>query len=206
MTAGRKSSVRQGFEQRVLLPLAKVFANRRKGEQSQPVYRTVTKVNDEPVDSLMTVGIFATAVVMLITPLWILATIGETTQKLKVITVFLVVFLAVLNWGTLARPFEILVATAGYECHRHDVLRVIYLLVVCVAQILGGVGCLPATWDFATRVMIRRFVIWVAATYSTSYLLHEGSSYSQKKFGISCGLCETQSKCGLCLILAVIPT
>jgi hypothetical protein len=35
------------------------------------------------------------------------------SQKLATITAFLVVFLAILTWGTLAKPFEILAATAG---------------------------------------------------------------------------------------------
>ncbi|KAK3325077.1 hypothetical protein B0H66DRAFT_599263 [Apodospora peruviana] len=70
---------------------------------------------DEHVDVLAVVAILFTASVMLIAPLWILAVIEDMFKKLGVITAFVFVFLGVLVWGILARPFETLAATAGYS-------------------------------------------------------------------------------------------
>ncbi len=74
---------------------------------------TTVHGKDEHVDVLAAVSVFITAVVMLILPLWTLAVVDDMFKKLGVITAFLVVFLAVLVWGTLSRPFEVLAATAG---------------------------------------------------------------------------------------------
>jgi hypothetical protein len=46
-------------------------------------------------------------------PLWILAYAEEPIHKLVVITVFIVVFLCLLSFGTTARPHEAQAATAG---------------------------------------------------------------------------------------------
>ncbi|KAI1743328.1 hypothetical protein F4680DRAFT_409826 [Xylaria scruposa] len=51
---------------------------------------------------------------MLITPLWILANVGDTVLRLAVITAFVVAFLPLVTFSSTARPFETLAATAGY--------------------------------------------------------------------------------------------
>ncbi|RYP19489.1 hypothetical protein DL765_003329 [Monosporascus sp. GIB2] len=68
---------------------------------------------DEPVDLLASIVLFVVALVMLIAPLWILAMVSEMVSRLAVITTFVIVFLGVLSWATLARPFEVLAAAAG---------------------------------------------------------------------------------------------
>jgi len=77
-------------------------------------FRATIHASDEHVDTLASFMIFFAATIMLIAPLWILALVAEESlHRLGTITGFLVLFLAILTWGTLARPFEILAATAG---------------------------------------------------------------------------------------------
>jgi hypothetical protein len=75
--------------------------------------QTTIQCSDEHVDVIASLMIFCSATTMLIVPLWILAILEQIFHKLATITAFLVIFLAILTWGTLARPFEILAATAG---------------------------------------------------------------------------------------------
>ncbi|KAI1373803.1 hypothetical protein F4677DRAFT_428321, partial [Hypoxylon crocopeplum] len=51
---------------------------------------------------------------MLITPIWILYSLGNLKMKLVVITVFVFVFLLVLSSALVTKPFEALGATAAY--------------------------------------------------------------------------------------------
>ncbi|KAF5489023.1 hypothetical protein CGCS363_v011708 [Colletotrichum siamense] len=51
---------------------------------------------------------------MLAAPMWILASVKDSTMKLIAITGFLFVFVTIMNWGIVAKPFEILAAAAGY--------------------------------------------------------------------------------------------
>jgi hypothetical protein len=50
---------------------------------------------------------------MLIAPLWILEFVHGSMNRLAVITGFIVLFLWLIAFGTAARPFESLAATAG---------------------------------------------------------------------------------------------
>lgn len=52
-------------------------------------------------------------VVMLITPLWILAFVTDTVSRLSIITAFLLVFWALLALTTVAKSFESLGAAAA---------------------------------------------------------------------------------------------
>ena len=75
--------------------------------------------DDAAVDRLGRIAIIFIAVVMLIMPLWILAFVQDQSRRLAVITVLLLGLVMVLTWATLAKPYEILAATAGYV-HIHD--------------------------------------------------------------------------------------
>ena len=50
---------------------------------------------------------------MLVAPLWILHSTTNLQSKLIIITVFIIVFLLVLSFGMVAKPFEALGATAA---------------------------------------------------------------------------------------------
>jgi hypothetical protein len=51
---------------------------------------------------------------LLITPIWILQAMDSLKLKLAVITVFVTVFLLILSFAMVAKPFEALGATAAY--------------------------------------------------------------------------------------------
>jgi hypothetical protein len=110
-----KAPMRRAFEQYVLAPTSGLFGlfSAKRAEATKVDLRTTTQGDDQHVDVIAAVAIFAVAITMLIAPLWILAVLDTIFRKLAVITAFSVVFLAVLNWGTIARPFEIFAATAG---------------------------------------------------------------------------------------------
>ncbi|KAM7207185.1 hypothetical protein V8F20_002451 [Naviculisporaceae sp. PSN 640] len=70
---------------------------------------------ESAVDTLASVLVFLAATTMIVAPLWILAMVVEDPfDRLATVTGFLVLFLGMFIWGTMARPFEILAATAGY--------------------------------------------------------------------------------------------
>ncbi|KAI0902956.1 hypothetical protein F4823DRAFT_569169 [Ustulina deusta] len=63
---------------------------------------------------------FASAVIVfvgasiLVTPIWILQAIETLKTKLAVITAFVLVFLLILSFAMVSKPFEALGATAAY--------------------------------------------------------------------------------------------
>lgn len=63
----------------------------------------------------MCIGITITVLgmIMLIVPLWVLAVTHGTMARLGVITGFIMFFLALVAFATVARPFESLAATAA---------------------------------------------------------------------------------------------
>ncbi|KAK3370023.1 hypothetical protein B0H63DRAFT_305759 [Podospora didyma] len=107
-----RASLRRLFEQRILAPSKGLFGLLRNRTRENDL-KTTVQGHEGPVSAIGTVTIFVAAIVMLIAPLWALALMGERIVKLVVITVFIVVFLAMLNWGTVSTQFEILAATAG---------------------------------------------------------------------------------------------
>ncbi|RYO83118.1 hypothetical protein DL762_006286 [Monosporascus cannonballus] len=110
-----KSLLRRFFEQCVLVPTMGLFGLFRDKHEKQNHSLGPSTVfgKDEPVDLLASIALFVVALVMLIAPLWILAMVEEMVSRLLVITAFVFVLLGVLSWATLARPFEVLAATAG---------------------------------------------------------------------------------------------
>lgn len=118
ITASRisKSALRRSFEQHVLAPttgLFGLFALKPSPDALPGEAETTVLGKDEHVDAVAALAIFFAAAVMLIAPLWTLVVVDGMFKKLGIITVFLFLFLGILTWGTLSRPFEILAATAG---------------------------------------------------------------------------------------------
>jgi len=112
-----KSTARQIFEQYILAPTWGLFGmlSHRSPPPGSPTGHIQTTVvgRDEPVEAIAAGAIFITAALALIAPLWTLAVVDDMMKKLGVITAFVFFFLVVLVFGTLARAFEILAATAG---------------------------------------------------------------------------------------------
>lgn len=117
MAGSPKSIIRRLAEQCIILPTRGLFGAvpTQSVNQHHATFRTNIHASDEHVDTLASFMIFLAATAMLIAPLWLLALVAEEPlHRLGTITGFLVLFLIILTWGTLARPFEILAATAGY--------------------------------------------------------------------------------------------
>ncbi len=111
-----KSPLRRLFEQQILARtrgLFGLFLTDSKDHGPESGLKTTICGDDQQVEKSATVFIFVAATVMLIAPLWVLAALSQVFQKLAVITTFSIMFLAVMNWGTITKPFEVLAATAG---------------------------------------------------------------------------------------------
>ncbi|KAK6854128.1 hypothetical protein PG995_009221 [Apiospora arundinis] len=112
VTNSRKSWLRLRFEKHVLSATQGFYGLL--GERDG-LDKTNTYGKDEPVDSIAAVVIFFVAMAMLIVPLWVLAKTENMDKRLGIITAFIAILLGVITWGTSAKPFEILAATAGYS-------------------------------------------------------------------------------------------
>lgn len=69
--------------------------------------------SDEKIDRFVSTFIMSLGVIMLIAPLWILAFLEGLAQRLGVISAFVVLFVALLSFTTVAKPFETLAAAAA---------------------------------------------------------------------------------------------
>lgn len=74
----------------------------------------VIYVSDKKIERFVTAVIVMLGMIMLIAPMWILQALdGRTLPKLGTITAFIVTFLMLVSYATLAKPFETLAATAA---------------------------------------------------------------------------------------------
>lgn len=73
----------------------------------------ITYISDKRIDRFITVVIVVVGMMMLIAPMWILQSLADQTQKLGTITAFIVVFLGLISYTSVAKPFEALAATAA---------------------------------------------------------------------------------------------
>ena len=70
-------------------------------------------ISDERVDGFISVVIAFVGLAMLIAPLWILEYTNSSRASLAWITGFIVLFLCLVTYATVAKPFETLGATAA---------------------------------------------------------------------------------------------
>ncbi|KIN05273.1 hypothetical protein OIDMADRAFT_78820, partial [Oidiodendron maius Zn] len=105
---------------RKLLDKSRVFRHlfllRKSKTPELPLYNKswVHYFSDELMDRCVTMVIVSVGTLMLVAPMWILQALGSQQQKLWVITAFLLSFVVMISHATMARPFEILAATAAY--------------------------------------------------------------------------------------------
>ncbi|KAE8153234.1 hypothetical protein BDV25DRAFT_137140 [Aspergillus avenaceus] len=71
--------------------------------------------SDRRIDQFVTLTIITVGLLMLISPIWILAFIHPVITKLTVITLFILLFLILVSLGTNSKPYESLAATAAYS-------------------------------------------------------------------------------------------
>jgi hypothetical protein len=76
---------------------------------------TVHYSSDTRIDRFIGITITALGMGMLISPLWVLAHTDGMWRRLSVITGFIVLFLGLLAFTTVAKPFESLAAAAAYS-------------------------------------------------------------------------------------------
>ena len=69
--------------------------------------------SDEKMDRYLAICILGLGLIMLIAPLWILAFLGELVPRLAVISAFVLLFVVLLSFTTVAKPFESLAAAAA---------------------------------------------------------------------------------------------
>ncbi|KAL7943826.1 hypothetical protein V8C42DRAFT_328546 [Trichoderma barbatum] len=86
----------------------------KRGQASEHDAEDVSYYSEKRLDLFVSLTTTMIGLAMLVTPLWILQSTKSLQIKLIVITVFIIVFLLVLSFGMVARPFEALGATAGY--------------------------------------------------------------------------------------------
>ena len=70
-------------------------------------------ISDAKIDHFVTVSIMTIGLLMLIAPLWILTYLGGLARRLAVISAFIVLFVVLVSWATVAKPFESLAAAAA---------------------------------------------------------------------------------------------
>ncbi|CRL29074.1 unnamed protein product [Penicillium camemberti] len=78
-------------------------------------HETIQLYSDERIDIFVTFTSVVIGLAMLIAPIWILAYTAPVAAKLAIITAFILLFLALVSFGTNAKPFESLAATAALE-------------------------------------------------------------------------------------------
>ncbi|KAF1851126.1 uncharacterized protein K460DRAFT_412737 [Cucurbitaria berberidis CBS 394.84] len=71
--------------------------------------------SDARIDNFIGITITALGMGMLIAPLWALAYVGGMKKRLCIVTGFIVLFLGLLAFTTVAKPFESLAAAAAYS-------------------------------------------------------------------------------------------
>lgn len=110
----RKSSARLFLEGKLLHPTKALWGLvSHKSQPDSAADEHTIEWDDDAVSRLANTGVFLVTLVMLIVPLWILALVTSQLWRLGIITLFLLCFVSVLTWATLARPFEVLAAAAG---------------------------------------------------------------------------------------------
>ena len=70
-------------------------------------------ISDKKVDRFIAALVMTLGLIMIIAPLWILAFLHVTVQKLGVISAFVVLFVTLVSATTVAKPFESLAAAAA---------------------------------------------------------------------------------------------
>ena len=69
--------------------------------------------SDKKIDRVISVLIMLLGLAMLVTPLWILAFVGDLVTRLGVICAFIVLFVVLVSVTAVAKPFESLAAAAA---------------------------------------------------------------------------------------------
>ncbi|KAF4827495.1 hypothetical protein CGCTS75_v008071 [Colletotrichum tropicale] len=113
MVGHKKSTAQRFLEKNIELPFIGWLSKQMNPSKKRTAHDLAIHFDAGKLRVLHRVGIYVVALVMLVGPLWLLAALEEEWHKLISISLLLLVFLTVMNWGIVARPFEVLAATAG---------------------------------------------------------------------------------------------
>ncbi|KAH6884166.1 hypothetical protein B0T10DRAFT_551079 [Thelonectria olida] len=111
----RKPTIRNFLESHVVFRLHWLWKKEPPPDTRQVDRETRQYVNEEKIDLVATIAIIFVGLSMLIVPIWVLAIMAAPYAKLGVITCFIVVFLVVVLYATVATPTEALAASAAYS-------------------------------------------------------------------------------------------
>lgn len=109
--AKTKSSVRMAVEKFPDLLDSRLFRARPKGihvSSATTVYHSNTTL-----DAVSYAVVISLGLMLLIGPMWVLQFVADDVRRLGIITGFVLVFTALLASATVAKPFEVLAATAA---------------------------------------------------------------------------------------------
>lgn len=111
-----KSPLRRLFECSSYFRLAEIWKRKpsKDVDISFPYPEMVYYADDSRIEYFIRLLITVLGMIMLITPLWVLAITHGTMKRLGVITGFIILFLSLVAFTTTARPFESLAAAAAY--------------------------------------------------------------------------------------------
>lgn len=109
----QKPTMRQFLESHIIFRLCWFWRKKPPPEMRECYKETRFYSSDERIDCYTTIAIFVTGLLMLIAPLWTMNVISRPYLKLGVITIFIVMFLSIVYYGTAAKPFETLAAIAA---------------------------------------------------------------------------------------------
>ncbi|KAH6682598.1 hypothetical protein B0J14DRAFT_573949 [Halenospora varia] len=113
-----KSPTRTLFEDWVLFrvkAIRRFFEKTENDSICEADKQTRKSVSEERLDVFSSLSILTVGLALFIAPLWILQTLNVFRWKLLVITIFVILFMTILTFSTIGRPFEVLATTAGYS-------------------------------------------------------------------------------------------
>ena len=105
--------------------------------------KNVHYFSDEKIDRFVATVIMISGLIMLVAPLWILAFLQGLSQRLGVISAFIILFVALLSSTTVAKTFESLAAAAAYVLDS-DISLLLNIPLLMFMQICGSASGLSA--------------------------------------------------------------
>lgn len=106
-----KSPLRLFLEKCKPLLTCRMFRVRPRADQVESA--TTTYHSNTGFDAFVTAVLIALGLVLLLGPMWTLQFVADDVKRLGIITGFILLFTALLASATVAKPFEVLAATAA---------------------------------------------------------------------------------------------
>ncbi|UNI23750.1 hypothetical protein JDV02_009550 [Purpureocillium takamizusanense] len=108
-----KPSVRLMMERCAPLLHSRMFRVKPKSNQTQS--GTTLYFSNTRFDAFVTLTVIAAGLMLLLGPMWWLQFVADSVKRLGIITGFILLFTGLLASATVAKPFEVMAATAAYS-------------------------------------------------------------------------------------------